>query len=134
MSRRTFEIDESTRGPTERPSAAQRWPALYKGFSKQFGNNRSPRTAFPLVESLDLSQNGVVDIQCRLRDACLEHPMSYSNPKTLRFRVHRHRAPGAALFCLEIAVWTNDRSMVKRALTSPYLWWSDPLLSRSVRV
>ena len=28
----------------------------------------------------------------------------------------------AALFCLEIAVWTDDRSMVKRALTSPYLW------------
>ena len=82
------EIDQSfhlKRGPTERPSAANDDLRCTKGFSKQFGNNRSHRTAFPLVESLDLSQNGVVDIQCRLHDACLDIRCHTATPKRCAF-------------------------------------------------
>lgn len=56
------------RGPTERRSSARR-TATGERLGKQFGHDRPNRSAFPCVDGFDLSQNGVVDIECRSHDA-----------------------------------------------------------------
>ena len=41
---------------------------LFKRFRQEFGNDCAHRTALPFVNSLDLSQNGIIDIDCSTHD------------------------------------------------------------------